>query len=63
MSNGVLYRHSIRVFNWTEHTADGCAVSIEQNRFIRTCTHASIIGVQYCKTYRQEEDKQKQRQT
>ena len=31
MSKGVLYRHSITPFNWTEHTDDGCTVSRKIN--------------------------------
>ena len=51
VSKGVLYRHSITLFNWTEHIIDDCTVSIEQNRFTKSCIHyryASILRVLPC---------------
>ena len=39
VSKGVLYRHSITLFNWTEHIIADCTVSIEQNRFTKSSIH------------------------
>ena len=32
VSKGVPYRHSITLFDWTEHTDDDCTVSIKEQR-------------------------------